>query len=74
VRRLYQGLQAYNLGLGVVCLGLFVAALIDGQGWRSFAFLVAAVWWAALGIYWRRKQLRRKGTARARARDDRQDE
>jgi hypothetical protein len=35
--------------------------LISGQGLLSFAFLFAAIWWAALGVYWGRRSPKRHG-------------
>jgi hypothetical protein len=58
MRRLYGAFHGYNPGLGALCLALFLAALISGQGLMSFAFLFAAVWWAALGTYWGRRSSR----------------
>ena len=79
MRWLYRAFHGYNLGLAALCLALFLAALVSGQGLMSFAFLFAAVWWAALGTYWSRRsrkarriaELRGKRLRRERLRRDR---
>jgi hypothetical protein len=49
-----------DYALAIFCVALFVAALIGGEGLKSFAFLAAAAWWALLGTYWRRRTLRNR--------------
>ena len=46
----HRAFHTHNLGIAAVCVPVFVAALIAGEGLVSFAFLFAAVWWAAVGL------------------------
>jgi hypothetical protein len=50
-RRAFTGLQVKDYGLAILSLALFVAALVSGEGPKSFAFLAAAAWWAAFATY-----------------------
>jgi hypothetical protein len=67
MRWLYRAFQTYDLGIAAACVAMFVAALISGEGLVSFAFLSAAVWWAAVGIYWRRRSRKARRIAELRA-------
>lgn len=67
MRWLYRAFHTYNLGIAAVCVALFIGALVTGEGLVSFAFLFAAVWWAAFGIYWGRRSRKARRVAELRA-------
>ena len=66
--RLYAVFRRTDLVFAVASVVLFVVALVDGQGMRSFAFIGAGVWWMCLSRYWagkaraaqRHRELRKK--------------